>query len=514
MIRLRRLPALLLMLPALLAASPLVLAQDRQERQERSGRGERGAQNRPAENVPPGGVLRLLPSDAVNEKEITIGGRKLAYTATAGTLALFDQSGERSAAVFYTAYVAKGGDPAKRPLTFAFNGGPGAASTYINFGFAGPRIADFGPEGRDGAAAKLVDNPDSWLAFTDLVMIDPIGTGWSRTAKPDDAKSFWSIGSDASVLAKVIALYVAKNSRSASPKYLMGESYGGFRAAKVAAAMQHDQGIVPSGIVMVSPLMEAAFLWGSQQYALGAALQFPALVATELERSKKFTPEAQAEAERFAMNEYLTTLAGRPPTGEQAKAFYGKIAALTGLPADVVAKSRGFVRNAYLQHLRTSGQTVSIYDSTFAVPDPYPESTRRTGSDPVLDGFTRALSGLFVAYARDELGFKTDMTYNLLAHEVSSRWDWGNRREPPGVSDDLRELLALIPSFKLLVVHGRTDLVTPYGVSRYVLDHIPEIGAPDRAQLKLYRGGHMFYFDPESRRAFFNDGKSFYQPGP
>ena len=266
---------------------------------------------------------------------------------------------------------------------------------------------------------------------------------------------------------------------------------------------------------MVSPLLEAAFQWGGSQYALGAALHFPTLVATELERTKKFTPEAMAEAERFAMNEYLTTLAGRPPTGDKAKAFYGRIAEMTGLPVDVVAKSRGWVRSAYLQHLRADGQTVSIYDATFAVPDPYPESVRRGGGDPILDGFTRALSGAFVGYARDELGFKTDMTYILLAHDVSSKWEWGDRREPPGVSDDLRELLALTPSFRLLVAHGRTDLVTPYGVSRYVLDHIPDIGgAPDRAQLKLYRGGHMFYFDADSRRAFAADAKNFYQAGP
>ena len=494
---------------ALLAASPMALAQDR------PGRSERGAQAKPADDAPHGpGVLRLLPPDATSDKEILVGGRKIAYTATAGTFSLFDQSGEKSAAVFYTAYIAKDGDAARRPLTFVFNGGPGAASVYLNLGLAGPRIVDFGPEGRDGAAAKLVDNPDSWLAFTDLVMIDPIGTGWSRTAKPDDAKSFWSVRSDANLFAKVISLYVSKNSRGASPKYLLGESYGGFRAAKVAWALQHDQGIVVTGIVMVSPLLEASFQWGGSQYALGTALHFPTIVAAELERTKKFTPEAMAEAERFAMNEYLTTLAGRPPTGDKAKAFYERISEMTGLPVNVVTKSRGWVRNAYLDHLRANGETVSSYDASFAIPDPYPESNRRRSSDPMLDGFTRALSGAFVGYARDELGFKTDMTFNLLASEVSSRWDWGDRREPPGVSDDLRELLALTPSFRLLVVHGRTDLVTPYGVSRYVLDHIPDIGGSDRAQLKLYRGGHMFYFDAASRRAFAADAKNFYQAGP
>ena len=200
----------ILVLLALLAASPISLAQDRQDR---PGRPERGAQAKPSDEAQQHGpgVLRLLPPDAVSDKEITVGTRKIAYTATAGTLSLFDQNGEKTAAVFYTAYVAKDGDAARRPITFAFNGGPGAASVYLNLGLAGPRIVDFGPDGRDGAAARLVDNPDSWLAFTDLVMIDPIGTGWSRTAKPDDAKNFWGVRSDASVLAKVIALYVAKN---------------------------------------------------------------------------------------------------------------------------------------------------------------------------------------------------------------------------------------------------------------------------------------------------------------
>ena len=467
------------------------------------------SQDRPAE-----GVLRLLPPDAVSNSEITASGRAIAYTATAGTLPLFDQNGERSAAVFYTAYVAKGSNTARRPITFAFNGGPGAASAYLHYGLAGPRLIDFGPDGNDGASARLADNPDSWLAFTDIVMIDPVGTGWSRPAKPEGGAAFWGVRRDAEVLAKVIALYVANNSRLASPKYLLGESYGGFRAAKVARALSSDQGIVVTGIVMVSPMLETGFQWAGSQFALGAALHFPTLVATELDRTNKFTPEALAEAERFAMTEYLTTLAGPRPTSDQANAFYGRVALLTGLPMAAVAKSRGYVRNAYLQHLRASGRTVSNYDASFATADAYPENTSPRGSDPMIDGFTRALSGAFVAYARDELGFKTDMTYNLLARDVASKWDWGDRRDPPGVSDDLRELLALHPSFRLLVAHGRADLVTPYGVSRYVLDQLPEIGGPDRTQLKLYRGGHMFYFNRDSRIAFTTEAKAFYQAGP
>ncbi len=488
--------------------------------QERPARGERPAQHSddakpdgPAQPSGPG-VLRLLPPDAVSDKQITVEGRTIAYTATAGTLPLFDPNGERLASVYYTAYVAKGADAGRRPITFAFNGGPGAASAYLNLGVVGPRIAEFGTDNRDGSAVRLVDNPDTWLAFTDLVLIDPIGTGWSRTAKPDAASNFWSVRSDASVMAKVVALYIARNSRSASPKFLLGESYGGFRAAKVAGALQSEQGIVTSGIVMLSPLLETSFQWGGSQTALGAALHFPTLVAAELDRTKAFTPEKLAEAERFALTDYLSGLAGPRPSGDKAKALYGRIAELTGLNVDVVTKSRGLVRNAYLNHLRDRGLTASSYDATFTVPDPYPESDRRRGSDPILDGFSRALSGAYVAYARDELGFKTDMTYTLLAGDVASKWEWGDRREQPGVSDDLRELLAQTPSFRLLVAHGRTDLVTPYGVSRYVLDHLPEIGNPNRVQLKLYRGGHMFYFNPDSRHAFGQEAKSFYQAEP
>src|SRR5450631_4869042 len=242
------------------------------------------------------GVLRLLPADAITEHAIDTPRGKLAYTATAGTLAFYDQSGEQSAAVFYTAYVAKDAG-ANRPLTFVFNGGPGAASAFLHLGLVGPRILDLGPDSRDAARAVLRDNPDTWLAFTDLVLIDPIGTGWSRTAKPDDAKQFSNIGADASAMAKAVGLYVAKSNRAASPKYLFGESYGGFRAAKTARALQRDQGIVISGIVMLSPMLEGWLTFGDNESALRAALQLPSLAAAELERKNTYSRAALAEAE-------------------------------------------------------------------------------------------------------------------------------------------------------------------------------------------------------------------------
>jgi carboxypeptidase C (cathepsin A) len=455
------------------------------------------------------GVLRLLPPDSVTEHSVEIPGGTLAYVATAGTLALYDQSGERSASVYYTAYVAKSSEP-NRPVTFGFNGGPGAASAFLNLGLVGPRIADF--VGNDPAATRLIDNPSTWLAFTDLVMIDPIGTGWSRPAKPDGGSAFYGVNSDAQALAKTIALYLAKNGRGQSPKYLLGESYGGFRAAKVAQALKREQGITASGIVMVSPLIEGALIFGGSRFALGAALRLPSLAAAELERQGAFSPQAQAEAERFALTDYLTTLAGPRPEAEAAQRFYARVAAITGLSESVVARSRGFIRDAYVKHLRSAeGKIVSRYDASFAVPDPYPEHESARGPDPLLDGVTRAYGGAFAAYARDELGFKTEITYILLASDVSGKWDWDGGRGSASASDDLRELLALVPSFRLLVAHGYSDMVTPYAASRYVLDQLPPTGDPSRTQLRLYRGGHMFYIDPESRRTFSADAKAFYQ---
>src|SRR5499427_236740 len=456
-------------------------------------------------------VLRLLPADSVTEHAVAIPGGTLTYTATAGTLSLFDQSGERSAAVYYTAYVAKNAEATNRPVTFAFNGGPGAASAYLNLGLLGPRILEF--PGNDPAAARMRDNPATWLAFTDLVLIDPVGAGWSRPAKADGGKAFFGVRQDAQAMAKVISLYVAKNGRTGSPKYLLGESYGGYRAAKVAHLLQREQGIMMSGVIMLSPVIEGALTFGASRSALSAALQLPSLAAAELERKGAFSKEAQAEAERFALTDYLTGLAGPRPQGDAARDFYARVAKITGLPEDVVGRSRGFIRDAYVKHLRSGeGKVVSHYDVTFAVPDPFPEQESARGGDPVLDSLTRAYGAAYAAYARDELGFKTEMSYILLASDIAGKWDWGDSgRNSASASDELRELLAFIPSFRLLVAHGYADMVTPYAASRYVLDHLPPMGDPSRTQLMLYRGGHMFYTDAESRKAFSADAKTFYQ---
>lgn len=459
------------------------------------------------------GILSLLPEASVTDHRIDLDGEELAYRATAGTLTLRDGSGQRAAEIFYTAYTLPSADTDDRPLTFVFNGGPGAASTYLHLGLVGPWIADFGTP-PDGARARLRPNPQTWLKFTDLVLIDPVGTGWSRAAESDKAESFWSIDEDARSLAKAVALYLAEARRGQSPLYLLGESYGGFRAVKLARSLQREQGVVVSGIVMVSPFLEGALHFGTSRLALPAALLLPSLAATQLDRQGRFTPEALVAAENFAMSDYLVTLAGPIPQGASGEAFYGRLAEMTGLPVEVVRRTRGFISEAYLEHSDDEvAEIVSPYDATFAMSDPFPASDDGHSGDPILDGYLQRLGGLFVGYARNELKYETEMTYELLNREVNRKWDWnGSRRGrlQASATSDLRRMLALNPSFRVLIAHGRSDLVTPYGVSRYALNHLPQVEMAERTQLEVYKGGHMFYFDPASRAAFTAEAGAFY----
>ncbi|MCY1666396.1 S10 family peptidase [Rhizobium sp. SL86] len=460
------------------------------------------------------GLLSLLPANAVTEHTLETPDGALAYVATAGTVDLRGQDGQVAAKIFYTAYRLKDG-PKERPLTFAFNGGPGAASAYLHLGLVGPKILSFTGDNADGSRPVLQDNPQSWLNFTDLVLIDPVGTGWSRATGDEEARRFFSVRQDAESLAKVIALYVQENERLSAPKFLLGESYGGFRAAKVALAMKNSQNMIPSGIIMVSPLMEGRFLFGADNDPLAAALQFPSLAAAELERQNRFDAERVREAERFAMTDYLVSLAGAWPQGPDAERLFQRIAGWTGLSEEIVQRTRGFVGDVYAKQAGGSATIVSPYDAGTAVPDAYPEASYSRNDDPVLEGYTRAYGSAFAAYARDGLGFRTEMTYSLLNEEVNRRWEWnggrgGDSRATASIATDLRDLLSTIPSFRLMVAHGYSDILTPYGMSRYVLDHLPPNLAANRTSLKLYRGGHMFYTREEDRSQMFRDAKAFY----
>ncbi len=475
--------------------------------------GEKEANQDNEQSAP--GIFSLIPADSTTDHVLKSGDIDLPYTATAGTLDLMGQDGNRTAKIFYTAYVAKDRKPG-RPLTFSFNGGPGAASAYLHMGLVGPKVLEFGETGDNGTMPVLKDNPDSWLAFTDLVLIDPVGTGWSRAANDEAAGNFYKVRQDAESLAKAIALYTQRNDRLEAPKYLLGESYGGFRAAKVAAALKDSQSMLVSGIVMLSPLLEGRFLANSDD-PLSAALQLPSLAAAEMERRGTFTAGGIKEAESFAMGSYLTSLAGPRPSGSAADGLYSRLAGMTGIPKDAIVRTRGFLGDIYAKQMAGAGKVVSPYDAAYSVADAYPESPYGQNDDPILDGYTRAYGSAFAAYARNDLGFKTEMTYSLLNTEVNRRWEWnGNRggdaRALASVSTDLRDLLSVIPSFRLMIAHGYSDALTPYGASRYVIDHMPPELANGRASLKVYRGGHMFYTQIPSRQAMAADARAFYAP--
>ena len=319
------------------------------------------------------GVLALLPADSVTEHSIDTPAGKLAYTATAGTFSLFDQSGERSAAVFYTAFVAKSNDHDAAGNVRV------QRRTWRRLGVPRPRsgrsaLAAFGSN-YDGANVRLVDNPETWLAFTDLVLIDPVGTGWSGPPNPTAATTSGACTATLKSLAKVIALYVAKNSRVSSPKFILGESYGGFRAAKVArsAAKQsgHHGERHPDGLAADRRPVPVR----RRPLRARRRVQIPSLAAAELERKGTFTTAALAQAEHFALTDYLSALAGPPLAGDAAHAFYARVAQMTGLPEDVVARERGFIRDTYVKSLHVADhKIVSQYDATFAVDDPNPES--------------------------------------------------------------------------------------------------------------------------------------------
>lgn len=471
---------------------------------------------------PPSPPVQLLPADSVTHHKMRRGNEEIAYTATAGSLALRDDKGEKQADVFYVAFLRDNiANPAQRPITYAFNGGPGAASAYLDIGALGPRALDFGPGGKlPPALDHVTDNPDTWLPFTDLVFIDPVGTGFSRaTGDADDtAKKFWSVRPDLDALAQSIRLHLTRAGRLTSPVYLVGESYGGFRAARLAQQLANQQGIAAAGVMLVSPVIEFQLIAGNRFNPLPAALRLPSYAAVALEAKGTLAPDALTEAEHFALGDYLITIAAAPGEAQAARRFYDRVADLIGLDEPTVARWHGRVPvNAYVKELhRGQGQVQSRYDGSVAGDDPDP-SSEYAEEDPVLDGSIAPFTRAFLAYVREELGFATELRYELLNGEVSQHWDWkdGNSsgsRNALGAADALSRALALHPGMRVLIAHGLTDLTTPYMTSRYVVDHLPATVTAGRVDLKLYPGGHMMYLRTGSRHRLRDDAQAFYQP--
>jgi len=458
-----------------------------------------------------------LPADATTHHTLGIAGEEIAYTAVAGTLPLTDDKGDKAAEIFYTAFLRENVEASGRPITYAFNGGPGAASAYLDIGALGPRALDFGASGKPLPAVDRVnDNPDSWLSFTDLVFIDPVGTGYSRALGGEEsARKLWSVRPDLDALARIIRLHLTRSGRLASPVYLVGESYGGFRAARLSQQLARDEGIAVRGVMLVSPVLEFRLMSGDEFDLLPWALHLPAYAAVALEAKGALSPEALAPAEHFALGDYLTGLAAGNGDTEATRHLYAGIAELIGVDEKLVERWHGRIpTGAYVKEMgRAKGEVLSRYDGSVAGLDPDPRSDRAE-DDPVLDGSIAPFTRAFLAYCRDELGFKTDRTYELLNGEVGQHWNWQDGhtsgRNALGAADALRRALALHPKMHVLIAHGLTDLTTPYMMSRYVVDHLPSRLTQSRIELKLYAGGHMMYLRSASRHRLREDAAAFY----
>lgn len=471
---------------------------------------------RPAQTEPASGV----PAESITHHRFNSGRAEAAFTVTAATLPLGDikgdTKGEHHPSMFYTAYTRDGAARDARPITFVFNGGPGASSAYLHVGGLGPRVVQFGTAGQMPAQpVHLIDNPDSWLDLTDLVFIDPIGTGYSST--DDSGKKYYAVREDLQAFASFIDLYINHNGRVNSPKYLVGESYGGFRATRLPQILAADHGISLMGVVMISPAMEFSLIGGNEFEPLPYALRLPSYAASKIERAGPLTPDALVEVERFAMGPYLAALVATPRDPTVQKQVNADVARYTGLPEELVARHDALITPGLFakEARRSDNQIVSRYDASVASLDPYP-ATNDSRQDPVFDGLIPVLTAAMNELLKEKLGVVTTQPYRISNGEVARQWNWrGNSRSGyVGGADSLREALAANPQLKVMIAHGMTDLATPYMTSRFVIERLPRSLTDGRVTLNLYAGGHMTYLRAAARAKLHADAAKLYPVPP
>ena len=467
--------------------------------------------SRPQQAEPEG---RRLPPDSTTDQSVTLpDGRKLDFQATAGSLPLVDEGGKLQAEIGYIAYTRQGAEGRPRPITFAINGGPGAASAFLNIGAIGPwRL----PTGEDSIspsqAVAVVPNDGTWLDFTDLVFLDPVGTGYSRAAD-GDAKKYWSVDTDASILAAVIARYLRVNGRMADPKFYVGESYGGFRGPLIAGKLQEEIGVGLSGLVLLSPVLDFALLQRPHSDPWSAVLKLPSLAAGALERSgRTASPDLLAPAETYATGGYLADLLKGPGDKEAIGRMSDRVSTLTGLDAEFLRRqgARPSVRGVQREVDRAAGRVASAYDTGITSWDPDPDSLQSGFDDPQLTALHAPLTSAMIdLYARTLKWTVPNQRYELLNNAVNRGWTWGSGRQPAESLSALRGALALDGKLRVLVAHGYTDLVTPYFASKLLLAQVPPYGG-GRLALSVYPGGHMFYSRAASRAAFHKDAEALF----
>jgi carboxypeptidase C (cathepsin A) len=466
-----------------------------------------GTPARPAESRPalPAPAAPAPPEEklAVTHHSLALGGRAYPYTATAGTLLLKDEDGTVKASLFSIAYTLDGvRDPATRPVTFCFNGGPGSASLWIHLGAFGPKKVERTPEGMAlPPPGRLVDNPDSLLDETDLVFIDPVSTGYSRPAPGQDAKQFHGVKQDIESVAAFIRLWVTRNQRWASPKFVAGESYGTTRAAGLAFHLADRYGMLLNGVVLISTVLN----WQDQDFHPGndrpCFIHLPTYAATAWYH-KKLPPELSgdlaktlAEVEAFALDEYGPALlqGSRLPDARRHE-LAAKIARYSGLSADYVERSNLCVeiQRFTKELLRSEGKTTGRLDTRFTGRD-----LDSVGEETEFDPASASLDGAFSAaindYIRRDLKYENDLVYERLTDKVGP-WDWTFHNQYVDMADILRRAITFNPHLQVLMAAGVFDLATPYFDALFTRDHLnlpPELRG--NVHLELYQAGHMMY---------------------
>lgn len=465
----------------------------------------------------------------VTHHEIKVNGKLLKYTATVGRLPIKDVGGNTEAQMFYVAYTLDGADPTTRPVTFAFNGGPGSASIWLHMGALGPRKVVLQPEGWMPAAPyRLMDNPYTPLDRTDLVFIDAIGAGWSRPADLEKAKKFWSVKGDIEAFGEFVRLYITRNDRWSSPLYLLGESYGTTRAAGVSGYLT-DKGIVFNGVTLLSEVLDFQTLRFARRNDEPFFLTLPsyAMVAAY---HKKLAPELNAdlpklrsEVESFVWTTYAPLLAkGDAMTAVERQLLIDGLARYTGLRKELIDQENlridvpTFTRNLLADRKLIVGRL----DGRYSGPDPMPSPNGFDGPaffDPSGSQTGPPFTAVFNDYVRRELNYKTDVPYYVFAQETPGlggegfHWDWGSAEEGwPDTATPLRSAMTKNPYLKVLVMEGYYDLATPYFAANYTMDHLalpPEYRK--NLSFATYEAGHMMYTHADSLAKLKKDLEKF-----
>jgi carboxypeptidase C (cathepsin A) len=509
----------------LLASSQMVLAQEAQRAIAPGAPSSSGApasaaekpEGRPASGrgaaagEAQAGEQHRLPPDSTTKQTLVLPDRTLNFTATAGSIRIYDVRGEPQADIAYIAYQLAGAEAKSRPVTFVFNGGPGSASAWLQCGNTGPwRLPMAGEAAFPSAPPVLVPNSDTWLDFTDLVFIDPVGTGYSRfVATGEDAhKRFYSVDGDANSVAVTIRRWLEQANRIVSPKYILGESYGGIRGPRTVWDLQKEQGVGISGLILVSPVLDFREFRGSSLLQYVASL--PSMAAVVRESKGPVTRADVQDVERYAASDFLIDeMKGQsdPATLDRVS---DKVASLIGLDRSFVRRLGAQIpADAFRRELdRRQGKVTSAYDATVTGYDPFPDSYFSRFEDPLIDALNAPMTSAMIDLYEHRLNWKPDGHYELLSEAVNHAWNWGGGLSPPESLTQLRQALALDPKLKVLVAHGLFDIVTPYFGSKIELDQLPRYGSGDRVRLVVYPGGHMFYSRDASRAALRNEAKA------